>query len=157
MPCMNERKLRSQNDIALLVVVCICAMYVLALAFIPGFRSYSPLVCLWRRSLGLYCPACGLTRAVACCVRLDFANAVRFNPLVVIVVPVFSLYLANLLLRLAGLPGLAWTVPPSISRFVFALLIIGVCILFSIRTVTWLMPDANPDKWLMPPSAFPGD
>lgn len=38
-------------------------------------------ICLFRITLGLPCPACGLTRAALALLRLDLAAATRFHPL----------------------------------------------------------------------------
>jgi len=38
--------------------------------------------CILRIALGIPCPACGLTRAALALVRLDFATATTFQPLV---------------------------------------------------------------------------
>ena len=59
--------------------------------------------CAVRRRLGLYCPACGGSRAVMCLWRLDILGALRFYPpLVLCALLVAALdvrLLLNLLLR----------------------------------------------------------
>ena len=42
-----------------------------------------PMICLLRRSVGLPCPMCGMTRGVALCVRGRFLEATWYNPLAV--------------------------------------------------------------------------
>ena len=42
-----------------------------------------PMCCLLRRSVGLPCPMCGMTRGVALCVRGRFLEAEWYNPLAV--------------------------------------------------------------------------
>lgn len=56
-----------------LPAVVICAL----LALIP-FPT-----CILRLALHIPCPACGLTRAALCLLRLDFAGAQRFHPLAI--------------------------------------------------------------------------
>jgi hypothetical protein len=38
-------------------------------------------VCMWRRLLGLPCPGCGMTRALACLAKGDWRAAVALHPL----------------------------------------------------------------------------
>jgi len=42
-----------------------------------------PMCCLLRRSVGLPCPMCGMTRGVCLCVRGRFLEAMWYNPLAV--------------------------------------------------------------------------
>ncbi|MHB8962636.1 MAG: DUF2752 domain-containing protein [Saccharofermentanales bacterium] len=53
--------------------------------------------CLLRRTIGIPCPGCGMTRATFALLRLDFAAAFTFHPLVYIIVP-FIIVLSVLLL-----------------------------------------------------------
>lgn len=46
-----------------------------------------PPPCLFTVALGVRCPGCGMTRAVSCAAHGRFRDAVRYNPLVVIVLP----------------------------------------------------------------------
>ena len=38
--------------------------------------------CLFYRLFGIICPGCGMTRALFSCLRLDFAAAWRYHPMV---------------------------------------------------------------------------
>lgn len=42
------------------------------------------LPCIFNQITGLYCPGCGMTRAVNACFRLNFYQALRFNALLFI-------------------------------------------------------------------------
>ena len=53
--------------------------------------------CLLRRTIGIPCPGCGMTRATFALLRLDFAAAFMFHPLVYIIIP-FIIILSVLLL-----------------------------------------------------------
>ncbi|MHB1454354.1 MAG: DUF2752 domain-containing protein [Saccharofermentanales bacterium] len=53
--------------------------------------------CLLRRTIGIPCPGCGMTRATFALLRLDFAAAFTFHPLVYVIVP-FIIVLSVLLL-----------------------------------------------------------
>jgi hypothetical protein len=44
-------------------------------------EAHGPVLCPLRRMTGLWCPTCGMTRAVGWSVHLDFEQAVRFHPL----------------------------------------------------------------------------
>jgi Protein of unknown function (DUF2752) len=61
--------------------------------------------CALRSVFGVPCPGCGLTRAIECCLRWDFAEAMRFHP----AAPVL------LLEALVAGAALAWSVR-NISR-----------------------------------------
>lgn len=45
-------------------------------------------LCLWRRLFGIRCPSCGLTRAMCSFVHGEFAQALNYNPLILLVLPV---------------------------------------------------------------------
>ncbi len=49
------------------------------------------LVCPWHL-LGIYCPTCGLTRAVHACLSLDFSLAMRLHPLLPVAAACFLYY-----------------------------------------------------------------
>jgi len=44
-------------------------------------------ICLIYTIFGVRCPGCGMTRALSCAMHGDFRQAVRYNPLVVVVLP----------------------------------------------------------------------
>lgn len=46
-----------------------------------------PVPCLFTTVLGVRCPGCGMTRAVSCAVHGRLKDAMRYNPLVVLVLP----------------------------------------------------------------------
>ncbi len=48
--------------------------------------------CMFNKLTGLYCPGCGMTRAVHYIMRFRFYEALKFNPLIVIIPPLLSLY-----------------------------------------------------------------
>lgn len=56
-----------------------CASAALAVLFFSQTGLYH---CPLRWGLGIECPGCGMTRAAACLLRLDFAGAWRMHPLV---------------------------------------------------------------------------
>src|SRR5437660_1419706 len=46
-----------------------------------------PSMCLIRRVSGRSCPGCGMTRAISCVFHANFARALLYNKLVVLVFP----------------------------------------------------------------------
>jgi len=53
--------------------------------FYYPYCQVGPTLCVWRKLLGIACPSCGLTRGVCFLVHGQFAEAVRFNPLSLVV------------------------------------------------------------------------
>jgi len=52
--------------------------------------------CIFFEVTHLYCPGCGITRALKSLITLDFYRAFRYNMLVTLLTPFFILYLLNL-------------------------------------------------------------
>jgi hypothetical protein len=46
-------------------------------------------ICNFKNLTGLNCYTCGMTRAFMCFFRLDFVRAIKYNPLVIVFVPIF--------------------------------------------------------------------
>ncbi len=90
--------------------------------------------CLLRRTVGIPCPGCGMTRATLALLRLDFAAAFAYHPLVYIIVP-FIIVLSVLLI----------TGRTTIKKSTPYLIAIMAClvIVYMVRMVL-LFPDAEP-------------
>lgn len=61
-------------------------------------RTYDPnaaenpfLPCFFKKMTGLYCPGCGLTRALHALVHFDLLRAIRMNALFILSAPIFGL------------------------------------------------------------------
>lgn len=50
------------------------------------------LPCIFNRITGLYCPGCGMSRAVHSLLKFQFYNALMYNILIFIIPPLFILY-----------------------------------------------------------------
>lgn len=137
-----------------LLIVVGCTCYVLAIAYVPRFADLSPVGCQWHRFLGLHCPTCGLTRAMASLARFDLASAIRYNPLVVFVAPWAILFTLNVVAEAAGVSR-RFSPPRHMQGYGWWILFSGLAILFAVRTATWIEPALNPDGWLAPPGNFP--
>lgn len=48
--------------------------------------------CVFHQLTGFYCPGCGITRVVLSLLRLDFVQAFRYNPLLLILLPLSVMY-----------------------------------------------------------------
>lgn len=138
-----------------LVAIAACATYVLLLAWMPAFAAGSPVLCLTHRLLGLNCPSCGLTRAMACLARLDPGSAIQFHPLVVLVAPLVAMFSVDTCLAAVGRRRLAEAIPRPVVHAFWAVLLLGFGVVFVIRTVSWWAPAWNPAGWMIPPATFP--
>jgi len=52
--------------------------------------------CIFFEATRLYCPGCGITRALKSLITLNFYQAFRYNMLLTLLTPFFILYLLNL-------------------------------------------------------------
>lgn len=85
---------------------------VLAAGGILLLRRFDPdepggifLPCLFRHFTGLYCPGCGMTRALHALAHGDLSTALAMNPLGVLAIPVLAVLIAQALgYRLLPLP-----------------------------------------------------
>jgi hypothetical protein len=67
----------------------------LVLAIYVYFSDYTNgpiLPCIFNKITKLYCPGCGMTRAINSILRLRFYQALRFNSLIFIIPPLMVLY-----------------------------------------------------------------
>lgn len=121
------------------------AAVAVALAGVWALRTFDPNAagslfppCLFRSLTGLYCPGCGLTRALHALVHFDLARAFAMNPLVVLSLPLLAL------MALDGVGGRR-LLPAAAARVLFngfgwvgALLLFGV--LRNLPAFAWLAP-----------------
>jgi hypothetical protein len=91
--------------------------------------------CVFHELTGLYCPGCGMTRAVLALLRLDVYQAFRYNTLLFFLLPMYVLYQLAIMKKmrrssnvtmavmlsatiafgiLRNLPALAWLAPTDI-------------------------------------------
>lgn len=65
----------------LVINVALCAI-----CGIPILLYYNiGIPCVFNKITGLYCPGCGITRAIKALIRLDFYQAFRYNPVIPVV------------------------------------------------------------------------
>lgn len=126
--------------VALLLVAALATGVGLLLVFDPNAAD-SPLPqCLFRLLTGLYCPGCGMTRALHALLHADAVTAWGMNPMIV--------------LMLALLPAMAWhqfgrqpALPASFSRvlmngkaWIALLVVFGVLRNLPWAPVAWMAP-----------------
>ena len=101
---MSERFRRGLNGLLVLLILGVLA-YASALLF--GWN------CPIKYLTGVPCPGCGLSRALAALLRLDFRTALRFHPMVFVLPPVvlYALFVKKPLLGSKNLERmLLWSV-----------------------------------------------
>lgn len=64
----------------------------LFLLFITIVTEIPLLFCWFHRLTGLYCPGCGMTRAIKSIISMGLYQAFRYNALIFIIPPIFCLY-----------------------------------------------------------------
>ncbi|HET9033505.1 MAG TPA: DUF2752 domain-containing protein [Dokdonella sp.] len=92
--------------------------------------------CLFHSLTHLYCPGCGVTRALHALLHGEPALALSMNPLAVVAIPVIPLMLWN-----SARPGTPWIAKISDGRLWLAL----VTGFFILRNLPWA-----PFVWLAP-------
>lgn len=66
---------------------------ILIIIFVYNYNIKIP--CIFFELTHLYCPGCGITRALKSIIKLDFYQAFRYNMLVTLLSPIFLLYILN--------------------------------------------------------------
>ena len=95
MTAKANRSLKQQL-LALGLAVAFCVIY---LIFGDMLGVYVP--CIFRKITHLYCPGCGITRMLAAILTGDFYQALRYNPLICILLPLAIVYLVDYLINQA--------------------------------------------------------
>jgi hypothetical protein len=94
------------------------------LRFPPAQNSFYP-QCPIFEYLHLQCPGCGSTRALAALLRGHLAEAVHFNALVTLLLPIAAIYGALCYRRFLQHKALRWPQPPPAVIYA-ALVLTGV-------------------------------
>jgi hypothetical protein len=96
--------------------------------------------CLFFTLTGLYCPGCGLTRALHALVHFDLPRALAMNSLMVLSVPLWALMAVHGVGGRLRLPAAVTSILFDGRYWIFALLLFGV-----LRNLPWW-----PFSWLAP-------
>ena len=118
-----------QPLLALGLAVAFCVIY---LIFGDMLGVYVP--CIFRKITHLYCPGCGITRMLAAILTGDFYQALRYNPLICILLPLVIVYLVDYLINQArGRKSLLVRTP----NWVWILMIVALVIYGIMRNLSW--------------------
>lgn len=90
MPCEAPRRLRLSPR-AMGAVVAFVGSGVLVLSALLPMPFHGPPACLFKGVLGFDCPSCGMTRAFVSLGHLDFASALRHNPVSLLLMAILLL------------------------------------------------------------------
>ncbi len=128
MTAKANRSLKQQL-LALGLAVAFCVIY---LIFGDMLGVYVP--CIFRKITHLYCPGCGITRMLAAILTGDFYQALRYNPLICILLPLAIVYLVDYLINQArGRKSLLVRTP----NWVWILMIVALVIYGIMRNLSW--------------------
>ena len=128
MTAKANRSLKQQL-LALGLAVAVCVIY---LFFGDMLGVYVP--CIFRKITHLYCPGCGITRMLAAILTGDFYQALRYNPLICILLPLAIVYLVDYLINQArGRKSLLVRTP----NWVWILMIVALVIYGIMRNLSW--------------------
>lgn len=115
---------------------------VVAMALIAGvwvLRSFDPDAtgslfprCLFLAMTGLYCPGCGVTRALHALAHLDLPRALAMNPLVVLALPVLGAMTVHAVLGRTARPEAPWRVLFDGRAWIAAFVLFGIA-----RNLPW--------------------
>lgn len=87
--------LKKNRKYRIMLVLCSGLILAAAAAFFHFYSGFPiPLVCAWYEITGLYCPGCGAGRACRAILQFHFVEAFCYNPVFVLLFPLFGLYFA---------------------------------------------------------------
>ena len=88
---MTEKKKRT-----LIVILLFMALILFLIIYKKTYDIYHiGIPCIFHEITGLYCPGCGMTRAIFSLLNLNIKQAIKYNLLVVIVIPFIIIYIIN--------------------------------------------------------------
>lgn len=86
-----------------------------------------PVMCIFKSITGIFCPACGMTRAFMCILHFDFLGAVYNN---ILSLPFFIFILYTLIMLFKDFIKNEYTYIPSLLNFLSKYYIIILLLLF---------------------------
>jgi len=106
---------RRRSIAAVALVAALSAVAVLAIASPAAARFYP--ACPIHRYLGVLCPGCGATRAVAALLHGHLRQALRLNALFVLLLPAALAFVAETLRRAVRPGPFRWPEPPAAALY----------------------------------------
>lgn len=79
-----------KKRILLVFIGVILSIFTLYFLFFFVF-DYLKIPCFFHQITNLYCPGCGMTRAIRCLLQFEFIKAINYNVLIIILIP-FGLF-----------------------------------------------------------------
>ncbi len=113
-------------------------------AFDPATHSFYP-TCYWRDWTGQHCAGCGSLRSLHHLLHGELATAFRFNPLLILMLPVLGLWGAARLWR-GNRPGQAPPRWPARHHSAWIWLLLGTLVVYTVArnlplpALAWLSP-----------------
>lgn len=99
------------NKLKKFIIVCIIG--IIAIIGIPILSKFNiGIPCIFYEITHLHCPGCGMSRAIISISKLDFYQAFRYNPLIIILLPFLLIYYiyVNIFNGKKKLPQYVWVI-----------------------------------------------
>lgn len=125
------------------------AVFLLLMAFIIFLLTYKYLKikynisipCIIHEITGLFCPGCGITRAIFALLELDIKKAIKYNILIIIIFPFIIIYIINCLyIFINNLKKDPSKIFPKILWYFLLIITIVFGIIRNINYFSWLQP-----------------
>jgi len=118
-----------------ILIIGVYALYCLNMTYNIG------LICIYNKITGLYCPGCGMTRAIYSLFKLDFYQAFRYNVFSIILFPILLIYLfGEIYARVFDKKNYISSKIPSIYWIIIAVAMISYGILRNFEIFGFLAP-----------------
>jgi hypothetical protein len=121
---------QSDNNQRIRLVVILILLATVALIPFEILLDESHPVCIHLYLFGFQCPLCGMTRAVHQFTRLEFASAIHYNAVVVLLPIYFAADIATCIFPKKGLE--------LIRKIVIVLIGVGLVMLYAVRILRYL-------------------
>ena len=97
--------------------------------------------CPIHRTIGLYCPGCGITRMLFALMELNFAKAFRYNQLLFILLPLFIAYIVyQIYLYIMDKKDEILVKIPSIVYYILLFIVIAWGVIRNLEVFPFLRP-----------------
>lgn len=80
------------------IIITLLLLTFLIIYLLAGNYFHLYIDCPIKKTTGLYCPGCGITRMFLSLLKLDFYQSFRYNPLLLITLPIFIFFIGDTIL-----------------------------------------------------------